>query len=283
MDFLKNYTIVASDVYVRDATLRGSEGLVALKEVVTLGRYTQPTEDQVFAHLQQKAKSLGVVKRLAVSGATIPVESALEAALLQLPQRVLDDLGVGSLDCVQFVRNNIPVSNLRDGEKVKEYAQVCFGYMPPNIVSQLEMGQLEVDAKGTNSLGLPVFVRFQRGLMALASQSALGLRGKVDYLLNPSEGDVRKVSCSFGSVPYDVVVGLFNALDSLSVDSVSQYHDLSLEKVEELGIPAVAALQNNVLEAVVRQRQVAGRADRLPGLMPSIGGSLDSRDPKRRQ
>lgn len=275
MDFLaSNYTAVALDVYTRDTTLPGKEGPVAFKEVVTLGRYTQPTEDQVLAHLQEKARSLGVIKKLAVSGTAIRVESALEAALLQLPQRVLDDLQAGSLDCVRFVRNNIPVSNLRENEEARRYAQICFGYMPPELASKLESGEMAGD--------LPMFVRFQRGLVELASQSTLGLRGKVDYLLNPSNGDVRKVSCSFGSVPYDVVVGLFNALNGLSVDGISQYHDLSPEKVEEFGIPAVAALQQNVLEAVVRQRQ-AGQAGRLPGLVPSIGGSLDLRDPKKRQ
>jgi len=248
MSFLAaGYQELFSGIYVRDTSLMGKEGPVTVKEVVTLSQYRKPTEDQVVTHLQEKAATLLARKKLAISGTQIQVASELESAVIQLPDNFLDDLKISNLNCIAFVRSNTPAINLPEGRQVPHYLQATFGYMPPELLSKLESGEIRPE--------IPLFGRFQGVLGSLSKQSSLGTRGSIDYLVNPERGDVGKMSGVYNNIPPSVMVELITEVTNVSADQkyVQSLFDVSPEKLEEVALPPILALHKNVREAIAQQ------------------------------
>ena len=98
-----------NEAYVRDRSVNVKGEFFVVKDVILPVRYVQSNEDEVVAHLREKVTELEGVGEIALSDgrrAVFGKRSALEKAILGLPDKIRRDIRTGDEACVKFIRNN---------------------------------------------------------------------------------------------------------------------------------------------------------------------------------
>lgn len=138
-------SIIENKVFARDiygeAVSSGGNGQskkVLIKAVILPRRYTEPTEEQVVAYLQEKVRAIEPSASLVLpDGMREHLEkSELERAILEFPKQIRGHIINGDEDCMTFVRANTSAYVLKSGESPRKYLYVRYGLIPDSIIRE---------------------------------------------------------------------------------------------------------------------------------------------------
>src|SRR3989344_3582007 len=136
-------SIIENKVFARDiygeAVSSGGNGQskkVLIKAVILPRRYTEPTEEQVVAYLQEKVRAIEPSASLVLpDGMREHLEkSELERAILEFPKQIRGHIINGDEDCMTFVRANTSAYVLKSGESPRKYLHVRYGLIPDSTI-----------------------------------------------------------------------------------------------------------------------------------------------------
>ena len=128
-----------NEAYVRDRSVSADGEFVVVKDIILPVRYTQPSENDVVAHLREKAKALGGAGAIVLTdGRRVMTDrrSALERAIINLPEKIRRDISEGDEECLKFIRVNTDAPALKEGELPRGYVNIKYGVLPTNLVDE---------------------------------------------------------------------------------------------------------------------------------------------------
>lgn len=107
-----------------------------MKGIISLRKFQQVTEDQVYDFLRQKADEADGRVRLLPPGTKLPLgdKSSLENALMAMDMEVRAELIAGKEELEQYVRARIPAYNPKPGETPPTFVQVDYGLFPQQLL-----------------------------------------------------------------------------------------------------------------------------------------------------
>ena len=274
--------LVESAVYAKDTTVKGvDETLVPVQRIAVLARYTSPSEDQIVAYLQEKAREVAPAMSLVLpKGQQRVGKSNLETLLMNLPLQVINDLRSGDESCLNFARRNTPAPKLAEGEEAPAYVQVQFGLLTPETVTaHLEEGKNNDVQWYEKALTYSPFL--ERGLgmkwyaRVLIENNALPLYKEMSVLLKHKTHLSQSLVVEGNAVYQDVeevVTAFYNDSGLASPHHIARLRDISAEKRELWAVKPVLAFHENfremVLQANVREQMAGQKGLILPGRFP---------------
>lgn len=140
--------LIENVVYSKDLTTEGvpAQGDV-IKGIISLRRFQNVTEDQIYDYLRKKADEADGIARLLPPGTTLPMpnKSPLENALMAMDLEVRAELIAGKEELERYVRERIPINNPKPGETLPAFVRVDYGLLPKKL---LDANQENIQREG---------------------------------------------------------------------------------------------------------------------------------------
>lgn len=135
-----NYvSLFGNEVFSKEFKYSTKEGeTIDLYKVILLSRYTEPHEEAVLEYLKKLAiENIGSLKLVSVTGEILSSngKGGLEKAIMELPERFINDLATLGNGIEDFIRSSTPAKRLKEGEKPKEFVSAKYGIIPVKIVN----------------------------------------------------------------------------------------------------------------------------------------------------
>lgn len=251
--------VVENTVYSRDAdeVVKTEEGdrVIRVSNLLIVDRYLTPSKDDVVTYLRSKASEASAAASLVLpKGLQLSAQSALEAELRRLPQGVLDDIRRGDERCLEFIRQAIPVPNLRADERSPAYVSIRTGAVPSEILER-ENFQSADDYHGL--ISNPGLKRAGYGeelaIRVLANDAVLPSVDEMDVLLRNAVRLSRTLSAVGRGYDPDAVAELVRLLYGVR-DDVLKLPDSSSRILEDIALVPVGALYEQVVSSAIAQR-----------------------------
>ncbi len=131
---------------------------ITFRTFLILGKYTQPSEDDVVKHLRDTTAK--ITCGLQVPEGYEPTDcSPLEKIMRKtLPDEVLNDITTGNPNCLKYIRQNTPAPQHKEGER-KQYICVRAGMFPVKIIEEnAKAGAIENSEWYNTAFQFPKFI-----------------------------------------------------------------------------------------------------------------------------
>ena len=127
------YPLVRNSVYAKRNIGKVKGGTRDIASVITICKYTEPSEDQVIELIQKKAYTTYL--RPAFALRTVGL-SNLEDELIKLPRKALGLLYSDDDSILDFLRANTFARVINPGEIQRKFIMVRYGYLPYSLIEE---------------------------------------------------------------------------------------------------------------------------------------------------
>lgn len=266
--------IEAHQVYARDVVLSREQDELFCKGILTLRKYTPPSQDDVVDYLQKKAQELRNVAKLMLPNQNSQEIKSLDDLIKALPDSVITDIAQQDEDCIKFIRKNTSAMSLKPEEKTF-YIVARFGIVPnkdiednkENISSPLWYDvALSHNSLREQGLGeqFKLQLSYEQNLPSRADIEVLlrhGTHGSKTLEINRVEYDLEEVS--------SVIEFLYNNYNIN--EEITKLRDDSDSMLEKTATEPIIELHNLIMRKIAETKK---EQEELKELRKKFGGKL---------